>query len=46
VRSSCEAARTAGLVGEQVFDLAVDAPQFVVRPTVQRVEQAGVESEQ
>jgi hypothetical protein len=41
-----EAPGAVGLVGEQVLDLAVDAPQLVVRPAVQRVEQAAVESEQ
>jgi len=34
------------LIGEQVFDLGVDAAKVVVGPAAQRLEQARIESEQ
>jgi hypothetical protein len=34
------------LVGEQVFDLGVDAAKLVVGPAAERLEQARIESEQ
>jgi hypothetical protein len=41
-----EAPRPARGVGEQVLDLGVDAPQVVVGPVADRLEQPRVESEQ
>jgi hypothetical protein len=41
-----EPAGPARLVGEEIFDLGVDAPEIVVRPVPQGLEQARIKPEQ
>ncbi len=41
-----QASRAAGLVGEEVLDLGVNAAQVVVSPAADGIEQPGVEAEE